>query len=104
MNTRSRERDHLTLLRKELRLAGVNLRRFFPRWARPKDIGDSILRELLLAIEAPVHEGFIPPSGSLIVPKSAALSVLLPIEDTNLDLARSAADGSSALLRFARVA
>jgi hypothetical protein len=97
---RNRERDRLTLLRKELSLAGVNLRQFLPRWARPKEIGDSILRELLLAIEAPIHEGLIPTSGSLIVPKSALLSALLPIEDTHLDLARSAADGSSALLAF----
>src|SRR5947199_5162153 len=100
MKTRNRESERLTLLRKELRLTGVDLRRFFPQWARPKEIGDRIIRELLLAIEAPVHEGLIPTSGSLIVPKSADLSAILPIEDTYLDLARKAADGSSALLAF----
>lgn len=97
---RDRKTDRLTLLGKELRLAGVDLRRVLPQWARPKEIGDRILRELLLAIEAPIHEGLIPTSGSLIVPESARLSAVLPIEDTHLDLARKAADGSSALLAF----
>lgn len=99
MSTLNREKDRLALLRKELRLAGINFRQFLPRWARPKEIGETILRELLLAIEAPIHEGRIPTFGSLIVPKSAPI-IVLPIEDAHLDLARSAADGSSALLVF----
>lgn len=100
MNTRSPETDRLTLLRRELHLAGVSLPRLFPPWARPKVVRESILRELLVALEAPVHEGLIPPYGSIIAPKGANLSAVLSLEDKDLDLARKAADGSSALLAF----
>jgi DNA integrity scanning protein DisA with diadenylate cyclase activity len=100
MSTRSREEDRLNLLRKELRLAGVSLRQFLPLWAQSDLVCESILSELLVALEAPVHEGFIPPSGSLFVPKSAELSAVLPLEDKDIDLARKAANGSSALLAF----
>jgi hypothetical protein len=49
------------------------------------------LRELLLTIEAPIHEGLIPPSGSLIVPNGTTVSGILPIESMHIDLARHAA-------------
>lgn len=100
LNARNRETESLALLRKELQLAGVNLRTLFPDWARPKVVRESILRELIVALEAPVHEGMIPPYGSIIVPNDAELGALLPLEEKDLELARKAADGSSALLGF----
>ena len=100
MKIHDQESDRLSLLRRELLLAGVNLRRLFPLWARPSVVRESILRELLVALEAPVHEGLIPPYGSIIAPKDADFGVVLPLKDKDLDLARKAADGSSALLAF----
>ncbi len=100
VKARDRETDRLILLRRELSLAGVSSRRFFPSWARPKAMREGILRELLVALEAPVHEGLIPPYGSIIAPRSADFSSILSLEDKDLGLARRSADGSSALLAF----
>lgn len=59
-----------------------------------------VLGELLVAMDAHVHEGLIPSYGSLIVPKDAKLERLISIDEKALPLARKAADGTSGLLVF----
>jgi hypothetical protein len=100
VKARDSDQDRLSLLRKELQLAGVNVRGLFPLWARPRVVQESILREFLVALQAPVHEGLIPPYASLIVSNDTELTGILPLSQTDLELGRKAADGSSALLAF----
>jgi hypothetical protein len=90
----------LDLLRKELHLAGINLRSFLPRWGRPPGIRDVILNELLVTLEAPIHEGQIPPYGSIVVGRERQFEKMIPLRPDELELARKAADGSSGLLVF----
>jgi DisA bacterial checkpoint controller nucleotide-binding/Probable sensor domain DACNK len=97
---RDREADRIALLRNELTLAGINVRSYFPSWARKRGVFDSVLRELLVVLEAPVHEGLIPPYGSIVVPKGVDLAPIVRLETKDLPLARKAADGTSALLAF----
>jgi len=93
------EGGSIALLRKELHLAGVPQRNLFPPWAWSRVTRESILREFLVALDTPVHEGLISPYGALLIPKDTELSGhLLPLGLGDLDLARKAADGSSALL------
>ena len=98
---RRKEEARLQLLLEELKLAGINMRSVFPDWAESKDLRDSLLRELLIALDAPVHEGLIPPYGSLVVPKDQTFDQrLIPIGADALTLARKASDGRSGLLVF----
>ena len=93
---RKKEEARLQLLLEELKLAGINMRSVFPDWAQSKDLRDSLLRELLVALDAPVHEGLIPSYGSLVVPNDQTFDQqLIPIDADALTLARKAADGRS---------
>ncbi len=47
----------IELLRRELRLAGVDLRTFLPSWTRPNAIRAAVIEELFVALDAQVHEG-----------------------------------------------
>ena len=88
-----------SILRRELHLAGVSERSLFPPWAKSRATREAILREFLVALDAPMHEGLIAPYGALIVPKGTAIDgTLLPLTARDLDLARKTADGSSALM------
>jgi len=91
--------ETIDLLKKELKLAGVTLRQFLPRWARSPLLQTSILRELLIALDAPVHEGLIPPYGSIVVDRLTEVDTL-KLTEKDLGIARKAADGSSALVAF----
>jgi hypothetical protein len=58
------------------------------------------LEELLVALEPEIHEGLIPPYGSIIVPNDSELTSLLPLHTNDSELARKAADGSAALVAW----
>jgi hypothetical protein len=90
----------VSLIKKELDLAGIRLASIFPAWARSRRMQSVVLGELLVAMDAHVHEGLIPPYGSLIVPNDAKLERLISIDEKALPLARKAADGTSGLLVF----
>lgn len=100
MPSEDNKSERAALLRKELRLAGISMRMLFPRWAKGKAVRESILLELLAALEAPIHEGLIPPYGSIIVPDVSDLQNSIPLQPDDIELGRKAADGSSALLAF----
>ena len=100
MANKSPEQHQLDLLREELRLAGVNTQEVFPRWADVPIMRDAILRELLIALVVPVHEGLIPPYGCVVAPDDAPFTRLLSLKEEDLPLARKAADGTSALVAF----
>lgn len=88
-----------SILRRELHFAGVPERSLFPSWARSRATREAILREFLVALDAPIHEGLIAPYGALVVPKGTTIGgTLLPLTARDLDLARKAADGVSALM------
>lgn len=89
--------DFLPLLRKELRQARVNLNSLLPRWAKAKAIRETILHELAVAIRPEVHEGHVPPYGSFVGPPGQSLN-MNRVARGDLNLARKAADGSTALL------
>jgi hypothetical protein len=91
--------ETIELLKKELKLAGVNLKRFLPSWGRVPAIRDGILQELLITLDAPLHEGLIPPYGSIILNEFAEVDTH-QLEEKDLEIARKAADGSSALVAF----
>ena len=54
----------LEVIRRELKVAGIDIRRFVPAWASSRAICEVVLDELLHALQPAVHEGFIPPYGS----------------------------------------
>jgi hypothetical protein len=88
----------INLLKKELQAGGINVNSFLPTWVKSREVREAILEELLVALDAHVHEGLIPPYGSIVVPKDQKLDRLIPIDESALPLARKAADGSSGLL------
>jgi DNA integrity scanning protein DisA with diadenylate cyclase activity len=99
---RAADEQALDLLRRELAVAEVDWSAFLPWWAKSGDSGDAVLHELLIAVNAPVHEGHIPPYASIVVADAAPLSALVPLEVSYLDLARKAADGRATVVVFER--
>jgi hypothetical protein len=91
--------ERLLLLKRELQIAGMDFKAFLPKWARIPKVRDAVLNELMIALDAHVHEGLIPPYTSIMIPKDAELDVL-GLDKKDLELARSAADGSSAGVVF----
>ena len=89
----------MSLLKDELKLAGVNVEDLVPGWAQGFDSQNQLFAELLVALNAPIHEGLIPPYGSIILPSHAHLGAL-ELGGNDLELARKAADGSSSLIAF----
>ncbi len=94
------EKARRDLLDRELNLARVDLDALVPKWARRPTVRTLVLKELLAALEAEIHEGLIPPYGTIFVPPDSKVERLLPLGESELSLARKAADGSSALLAF----
>lgn len=92
----------LDLLRRELEVAGVDWITFLPSWARHAVSADRVLHELLIAVNAPVHEGHIPPYASIVLDDAPPLSAFLRLEASNLELARKAADGRATVAVFER--
>jgi hypothetical protein len=92
----------LDLIRRELEVGGVDWTAFLPSWAKPADSADAVLHELLVAVNAPVHEGHIPPYASILVHDAAPLSALVRLQPSYLGLARKAADGRSTAAVFER--
>lgn len=101
MSSHSHDSEALDLLRRELHAAKVAWNEFLPPWARGV-IGDGILRELLVAIDPPIHEGHIAPYASIIVDDANLVSPLVRLQLEHLDLARRAADGRSTVTVFDR--
>ena len=56
-------------------------------WAQPSGVQENILRELLVALDSPVHEGLIPPYGSIIFPADAEVETL-GLDIKEFDIAR----------------
>ncbi len=54
---RRKREQQIELLRKELRLAGVDLNRFLPSWTRPKVVRTAVVEELFTTLDAQIHEG-----------------------------------------------
>lgn len=89
----------MDLLRRELLIANVAWSTFLPSWANVSGFDDPIVRELAVAVNAPIHEGHIPPYAAVIVEHASRLQFLgLGLEHINL--ARQAADGRSTATVF----
>lgn len=91
-------RNRINLLKRELKLSGISINSFFPDWAKSREVREAILAEMIVALDAHVHEGLIPPYGSIVVPKNRKPDRVIPIDASAVPLARMAADGSSGLL------
>jgi DNA integrity scanning protein DisA with diadenylate cyclase activity len=97
----ARDADTNELLRRELVIANVAWSKFLPSWANGFGLDDPIVNELAVAINAPIHEGHIPPYAALIVEDVSRLQ-LLPLAPDHITLARQSADGRSTATVFER--